>query len=190
MELKGLPGEHSAGWWKRATNHVRDTRAHELRDAAACLPLRVDVVRRLLRRPPPGREAGRLAGGTDARALLGLRPRRVGLRLAHLAPAHSPGQGEPGPGTSLDPAGDHREHGTGIVVSSERTIDRILIRKGLVRQRPRKRPRESHRRFERPGPMQLWVIDIVGGIRLVNPVTGELRETRSSPGSMTIPGSV
>lgn len=76
------------------------------------------------------------------------------------------------------------------MVSSERTIDRILIRKGLVRQRPRKRPRESHRRFERPGPMQLWVIDIVGGIRLVNPVTGELRETRSSPGSMTIPGSV
>ena len=26
--------------------------------------------------------------------------------------------------------------------------------------------------------MQLWGIDIVGGIRLVNPVTGELREAK------------
>ncbi|TDO44461.1 integrase-like protein [Kribbella sp. VKM Ac-2571] len=29
--------------------------------------------------------------------------------------------------------------------------------------------------FERPGPMQLWQMDIVGGIQLVNPATGELR---------------
>ena len=65
-----------------------------------------------------------------------------------------------------------------MVVPSERTIDRILIRQGLLRQRPRKRPRESFIRFERPAPMQLWGIDIVGGIRLVNPVTGELREAK------------
>jgi transposase InsO family protein len=66
----------------------------------------------------------------------------------------------------------------GMVVPSERTIDRILIRQGLLRQRPRKRPRESFTRFERPAPMQLWGVDIVGGIRLVNPVTGELREAK------------
>ena len=36
----------------------------------------------------------------------------------------------------------------------------------------------SFMRFERPGPMQLWGIDIVGGIQLVNPVTGELREAK------------
>jgi transposase InsO family protein len=65
-----------------------------------------------------------------------------------------------------------------VVVPSERTIDRILIRQGLLRQRPRKRPRESFKRFERPSPMQLWGIDIVGGIELVNPVTGELREAK------------
>jgi transposase len=64
----------------------------------------------------------------------------------------------------------------GLAVPSERTINRILHRQGLLRARPRKRPRDSYVRFERPGPMQLWQMDIVGGIRLVNPLTGELRE--------------
>jgi transposase InsO family protein len=66
----------------------------------------------------------------------------------------------------------------GLVVPSERTIDRILHRQGLARARPRKRPRESYVRFERPGPMQLWQMDIVGGLRLVSAVTGELREAK------------
>ena len=65
-----------------------------------------------------------------------------------------------------------------VEVPSERTIDQILIRQGLVAQRKAKRPRSSFQRFERPGPMQLWGIDIVGGIGLVNPVTGELREAK------------
>src|SRR6201984_1788253 len=64
----------------------------------------------------------------------------------------------------------------GLVGALEATHDRILARQGLLRARPRKRPRESYVRFERPGPMQLWQMDIVGGIRLVNPLTGELRE--------------
>jgi transposase InsO family protein len=64
------------------------------------------------------------------------------------------------------------------VVPSERTIDRILHRQGLLRARPRKRPRDSYVRFERPGPMQLWQMDIVGGLRLVSVVTGELREAK------------
>jgi transposase InsO family protein len=63
-------------------------------------------------------------------------------------------------------------------VPSERTIDRILHRQGLACARPRKRPKDSYLRFERPGPMQLWQMDIVGGIRLVSPVTGELREAK------------
>ena len=65
-----------------------------------------------------------------------------------------------------------------LVVPSERTINRILHRQGLLRARPRKRPKDSYRRFERPGPMQLWQMDIVGGLRLVSPVTGELREAK------------
>ena len=69
------------------------------------------------------------------------------------------------------------------VVPAERTIDRILIRQGLVATRPRKRPRESYQRFERPGPMQLWGIDIVGGIQLVDAVTGVVREAKLVTGA-------
>jgi transposase InsO family protein len=63
-------------------------------------------------------------------------------------------------------------------VPSVRTVNRILIRRGLLTERTRKRPRESYRRFERPGPMQLWQIDIVGGVWLVDPRTGVLREAK------------
>jgi transposase InsO family protein len=63
-------------------------------------------------------------------------------------------------------------------VPSMSTINRILRRHELVKARPRKRPRESFIRFERPGPMQLWGIDIVGGVELVNPVTGEIRDAK------------
>jgi transposase InsO family protein len=66
----------------------------------------------------------------------------------------------------------------GVVVPSERTIVRILGRQGLARSRPRKRPRDSYVRWERPGPMQLWGVDIVGGVMLVDPATGELREAK------------
>jgi transposase InsO family protein len=65
-----------------------------------------------------------------------------------------------------------------VSVPSERTIDRILIRQGLLRQRKPKRPRASYTRFERPGSMQLWGIDIVGGIELVDPETGALRDAK------------
>ena len=66
----------------------------------------------------------------------------------------------------------------GMVVPAERTIDRILIRHGLLRARPRKKPRSAYQRFERPGPMQLWGIDIVGGIELVDLATGEIRSAK------------
>ena len=58
------------------------------------------------------------------------------------------------------------------------TINRVLTRRGLVRSRPRKRPRDSFVRWERPGPMQLWAIDIVTGVQLVDPVTGVIREAK------------
>ena len=66
----------------------------------------------------------------------------------------------------------------GLLVPAERTIDRILIRQGLLAARPQKRPRESYVRFERPGPMQLWGIDIIGGIQLVEVTTGVVREAK------------
>jgi hypothetical protein len=68
------------------------------------------------------------------------------------------------------PAWHAAEMPGGSQVPSTSTINRILRRQGLVKTRPGKRPRSSYIRFERPGPMQLWGIDIVGGISLVNPV--------------------
>ncbi|BCJ29585.1 IS481 family transposase [Actinocatenispora sera] len=65
-----------------------------------------------------------------------------------------------------------------VVVPSTATINRILTRQGLVRPRPRKRPRDSYVRWQRPGPMQLWGVDIVGGIWLINPATGARREAK------------
>jgi transposase InsO family protein len=47
-----------------------------------------------------------------------------------------------------------------------------------VQPRPRKRPRDSYRRWQRPAPMQLWQIDIVGGVWLLNTTTGELTEAK------------
>jgi transposase len=64
----------------------------------------------------------------------------------------------------------------GVTLPSERTINRILARQGLMTPRPRKRPRDSYRRWQRPGPMQLWQIDIVGGVMIAGP--GELREAK------------
>jgi transposase InsO family protein len=66
----------------------------------------------------------------------------------------------------------------GVLIPSAATINRILVRHGLVLQRKRKRPRESYQRWERPGPMQLWQLDIVGGVWLVDPTTGVLREAK------------
>jgi transposase InsO family protein len=66
----------------------------------------------------------------------------------------------------------------GLAVPSERTINRIFARQGLVVPRPRKRPRDSYRRWQRPGPMQLWQIDIVGGVMIADERTGELREAK------------
>ena len=66
----------------------------------------------------------------------------------------------------------------GVEVPAERTVTRILQRQGLALPRPRKRAKESYVRWERPEPMQLWGIDIVGGIWIVDTPTGELHEAK------------
>jgi transposase InsO family protein len=61
---------------------------------------------------------------------------------------------------------------------SRSTVNRILVRHGLVAGRSRRRKRSDYVRWQRPAAMQLWQIDIVYGPRLVDPVSGELREGR------------
>jgi transposase InsO family protein len=65
-----------------------------------------------------------------------------------------------------------------LAVPSTATVNRILVRHGLVVQRKRKRPQESYIRWQRPGPMQLWQVDIVGGVMILDPVSGVLREAK------------
>lgn len=48
------------------------------------------------------------------------------------------------------------------------TVYRILRRNNLVPVVPRKRRREDYLRWERPEPMELWQMDIVGGVLLAD----------------------
>jgi transposase InsO family protein len=48
------------------------------------------------------------------------------------------------------------------------TVYRILRRNNLVAGVPRKRRREDYVRWERPQPMELWQMDIVGGVLLAD----------------------
>jgi hypothetical protein len=61
---------------------------------------------------------------------------------------------------------------------SRATVHRILVRHGLVITRSRRRKPTDYVRWQRPAAMQLWQLDIVYGPRLVDTVTGELREAR------------
>ncbi|WP_373688230.1 IS481 family transposase [Actinoplanes aureus] len=53
-------------------------------------------------------------------------------------------------------------------IPSRVTVHRILVRHGLVDERPRRRRREDYVRWERDRPMELWQMDIVGGILLAD----------------------
>jgi len=48
------------------------------------------------------------------------------------------------------------------------SVERCLIRHGLVTPRARKKRRSDYKRWERARAMELWQMDIVGGVRLVD----------------------
>ena len=47
-------------------------------------------------------------------------------------------------------------------------VERCLVRNGLVTPQARKRKRSDYKRWERSRAMELWQMDIVGGVRLVD----------------------
>jgi len=51
-------------------------------------------------------------------------------------------------------------------VPSRMTVYRILVRHGLISPVPRGRRREDYLRWQRDEPMELWQMDIVGGVLL------------------------
>jgi hypothetical protein len=54
------------------------------------------------------------------------------------------------------------------MVVSWSTVYRILVRHGLIEPRSRRRKRSDYLRWEREAPMQLWQLDIVGGVFLTD----------------------
>jgi transposase InsO family protein len=58
------------------------------------------------------------------------------------------------------------------------SIERCLLRHNLVDRQPRRRRRSDYKRWERSKSMELWQMDIVGGVRLADPTTGELSEAK------------
>jgi transposase len=48
------------------------------------------------------------------------------------------------------------------------SIYRALVRNGLIQPRPRRRAKASWRRWERDRPMELWQLDVMGGIWLTD----------------------
>jgi transposase InsO family protein len=53
-------------------------------------------------------------------------------------------------------------------VPSRSTVYRVLVRHHLVEARSRKKRRGRYRRWERPVPMQLWQLDIMGSVMLTD----------------------
>jgi transposase InsO family protein len=86
-------------------------------------------------------------------------------------PLHSPGQTSAAledevvrlrkelPENGADVIGWHLRRGGWADVPSDRTIHRILVRRGMVVPQPNKRPKGAWRRFEYARPNQCWQID-------------------------------
>jgi transposase len=75
-------------------------------------------------------------------------------------------------------------------VPSEATLYRVLVRNALIAPGQHRRPASSYIRWERGHPMELWQLDIMGGIwltdgRELKAVTG----IDDTPGSVWPPGS-
>jgi transposase len=59
-------------------------------------------------------------------------------------------------------------HGCPDPVPSRMTVYRILVRHGLMSPEKRRRSRKDYVRWQRDRPMELWQMDIVGGIFLAD----------------------
>lgn len=51
-------------------------------------------------------------------------------------------------------------------VPGRSSVYRLLLRHGLVTHTPRRRKPEDYRRWERSRPMELWQMDVMGGVKL------------------------
>ena len=105
-------------------------------------------------------------GGLEALADRSHRPKRcphqvavgVEARLCEMRGRH-PGWGPRRLAYELAKAGVE-------VVPSRSSIYRALVRNGLIEPKARQRRRRDYKRWERARPMELWQIDVVGGVEI------------------------
>ena len=55
-----------------------------------------------------------------------------------------------------------------VAVPGRTSVERCLVRHGLVTPQARRRKRSDYKRWERSRAMELWQMDVVGGVRLVD----------------------
>jgi transposase len=60
------------------------------------------------------------------------------------------------------------EHDGVVPLPGRTSVERCLVRHGLVTPQPRRRKRSDYKRWERSRAMELWQMDIVGGVKLAN----------------------
>ena len=65
-----------------------------------------------------------------------------------------------------------------VPVPGRSSIYRCLVRHGLITPQARKRKKADYKRWERSRSMELWQMDIVGGVRLADGLRGEDRDRR------------
>jgi transposase InsO family protein len=87
-------------------------------------------------------------------------PAAVEARLCELR-RHHPGWGQRRLAHELTRAGVDPPPGL-------TSIYRALVRNGLIQPRPRRRAKASYRRWERARPMELWQLDVMGGVWLAS----------------------
>ena len=124
--------------------------------------LRYGVTRQTVHRWLRRYEAGGLEGLTDAssrpQGCPHQLPAHVEERIVELRRAHSGW----GPSTLR-----HRLAREGAVpLPSRSSVYRCLVRRGLIEPQKRRRKRSDYRRWERDRPMELWQMDVMGGVRL------------------------
>jgi len=87
-------------------------------------------------------------------------PARVEVRVVEMRWAH--------PGWGPRTIRYHLEQEGVSPVPSRSGIYRALLRHNLVRRKRRRRPRSSYRRWERSRAMELWQMDVMGGVKLAD----------------------
>jgi transposase InsO family protein len=76
---------------------------------------------------------------------------------------------DPTPSAPADVTSSAPDKGIGVDPPPGLTsIYRALVSNGLIRPRPRRRAKASYRRWERARPMELWQLDVMGGIWLAD----------------------